>query len=71
MLQRSMPLALGDQLGHRAATAVIGDWGMEQVYRATVTTINRLVPLKILPCRWDSARAPHQGLIPRTTVTGH
>ena len=44
-----MPLNVGTRLGHYAVTALIGEGGMGKVYRATDTTLNRQVPLKILP----------------------
>ena len=44
-----MPLQVGSRLGPYAVTALIGEGGMGQVYRATDTKLNRQVPLKILP----------------------
>ena len=44
-----MPLTPGARLGHYDVTALIGEGGMGQVYRATDTTLNRQVALKILP----------------------
>ena len=44
-----MPLNVGSCLAHYDVTALIGEGGMGQVYRATDTTLNRQVALKILP----------------------
>ena len=44
-----MSLTVGDRLGHYGVTALIGEGGMGQVYRATDTQLNRDVALKILP----------------------
>ena len=44
-----MPLAVGSRLGHYNVTALIGEGGMGQVYRATDTTLDRDVALKVLP----------------------
>ncbi len=44
-----MPLSVGDRLGHYDVTALIGEGGMGQVYRATDTKLNRQVALKVLP----------------------
>ena len=44
-----MALTVGDRLGHYNVTALIGEGGMEQVYRATDTQLGRDVALKILP----------------------
>ena len=44
-----MALQVGSRLGHYAVTALIGEGGMGQVYRATDTKLNRQVALKILP----------------------
>ncbi len=41
-----MPLTIGDRLGHYDVTALIGEGGMGQVYRATDTKLNRQVALK-------------------------
>src|SRR4029434_3781686 len=43
-----MPLAPGARLGVYEVTALIGEGGMGQVYRARDTTLNRDVALKIL-----------------------
>ena len=39
-----MALTVGSRLGHYEVTALIGEGGMGQVYQATDTTLNRLVP---------------------------
>ncbi len=44
-----MALNVGDRLGHYDVTALIGEGGMGQVYRATDTKLDRDVALKILP----------------------
>jgi serine/threonine-protein kinase len=44
-----MPLKPGTRFGHYDVTALIGEGGMGQVYRATDATLNRQVALKILP----------------------
>ena len=44
-----MALNVGSRLGHYAVTALIGEGGMGQVYRATDTTLDRDVALKVLP----------------------
>ena len=53
-----MPLNVGDRLGHYDVTALIGEGGMGQVYRATDTKLNRQVALRILPdaCATDPDR---------------
>ncbi len=47
-----MPLPIGSRLGHYDVTALIGEGGMGQVYRARDTTLDRDVAdvaLKVLP----------------------
>ena len=36
-----MPLNIGSRLGHYDVTALIGEGGMDQVYQATDTKLNR------------------------------
>ena len=43
-----MALAVGSRLAHYEVTALIGEGGMGQVYRATDTKLNRQVALKML-----------------------
>ena len=43
-----MALEIGSRLGHYDVTALIGEGGMGQVYRATDTKLDRDVALKIL-----------------------
>ena len=44
-----MALEVGSRLGHYDVTALIGEGGMGEVYRARDTKLNRQVALKILP----------------------
>ena len=44
-----MALTLGSRFGVYKVTALIGEAGMGQVYRATDTTLGRQVAIKILP----------------------
>ncbi len=44
-----MALASGTRLGPYEIAAQIGEGGMGEVYRATDTTLNRQVAVKVLP----------------------
>ena len=44
-----MPLNIGDRLGHYDVTALIGEGGMGEVYRARDTKLDLAVALKVLP----------------------
>ena len=44
-----MPLNIGDRLGHYDVTALIGEGGMGEVYRARDTKLDLDVALKVLP----------------------
>ncbi len=43
-----MPLNVGDRLGHYDVTALIGQGGMGEVYKATDTRLDRTVAIKVL-----------------------
>ncbi len=47
--RQPMALEIGSRLGHYEVTALIGEGGMGQVYRATDTKLDRDVALKVLP----------------------
>ena len=44
-----MPLTTGARLGRYQITAQIGAGGMGEVYRASDTTLDRTVAIKVLP----------------------
>ena len=44
-----MPLEAGTTLGPYSVTALIGEGGMGEVYRARDTTLDRDVAIKVLP----------------------
>ncbi len=44
-----MPLNVGDRLRHYDVTALIGEGGMGEVYRARDTKLDRDVAIKVLP----------------------
>jgi serine/threonine protein kinase len=46
-----MALEVGSRLGHYDVTALIGEGGMGQVYRARDTTLNRQVAPKLFAYR--------------------
>ena len=50
-----MPLAVGTTLGPYSVTAQIGQGGMDEVYRARDTRLDRRVAVKMLPDHEDRA----------------
>ncbi len=56
-----MALEIGSRLGHYEVTALIGEGGMGQVYRATDTKLKRQVALKILPKHFLLTRSDWHG----------
>ena len=44
-----MALNVGSRLGHYDVTALIGEGGMGEVYKATGTRLDRTVAIKVLP----------------------
>ena len=55
-----MPLNVGSRLAHYDVTALIGEGGMGQVYRARDTKLDRQMALKVLP----PALADNSELVP-------
>ena len=53
-----MALYVGSRLGHYDVTALIGEGGMGQVYRATDTQLGRDAALKLLPDTFAAAPTP-------------
>ena len=49
-----MALNVDSRLGHYDVTALIGEGGMGQVYRATDTNLDRQVAIKVLPDAFSS-----------------
>ena len=70
-----MALTVGSRLGHYSVTALIGEGGMGEVYRARDTKLDCDVALKVLPhaftddpdrlARFDvnEAHDPHRGVV--------
>ena len=67
-----MALEVGSRLGHYDVTALIGEGGMGEVYRARDTKLDRDVALKVLP-RYGRNRQAHASefltLLPETSKT--
>ena len=70
-----MALTVDSRLGHYAVTALIGEGGMGQVYRARDTKLNRQVALKILPeafaadlIGWPGSSVKHKSLPRRRPI---
>ncbi len=47
-----MPLNVGTRLGHYDVTALIGQGGMGEVYRAADTRLEQTVAIKVLPAHF-------------------
>ena len=56
-----MPLEVGSRLGHYDVTALIGEGGMGEVYKATDTRLDRTVAIKGLPEHVAQTKTRHIG----------
>ncbi len=52
-----MPLAVVSRIAHYDVTALIGEGGMDEVYKATDTRLDRTVAIKVLPAHEDQLAA--------------